>query len=256
MSVFLVKLPLLIAKLAPFDGRATETLAHIARVIREQGYISTTKRGSGAADMTTSDAANLLIAINASEAPKDAAAAVEHFRALPNFGANWKRVPHLESHAIFGTPTFGKALEKIIDRLPYLIDDLRAFIKADSDEEDQDSDIETLDRDFLRLLRTKSVGLEIKFLQTTAHLELYTEDLYGDRRTELSVPFVDWFMDPTRAYKRDWADRDIAVSIGLPTLMAVWFALHPDETIGGISESSLQWMRNLKGERSPIVARR
>ncbi|GJE46948.1 hypothetical protein AEGHOMDF_6157 [Methylobacterium soli] len=54
----------------------------IARHLREAGLISQGGRGRGGAQMSTADAANLLIGVNASTSAKDAVAAVYHYREL------------------------------------------------------------------------------------------------------------------------------------------------------------------------------
>ena len=46
----MAKLPALVDALAAADYRSRATIDQIARVVREAGYIPTTKRGSGAAD--------------------------------------------------------------------------------------------------------------------------------------------------------------------------------------------------------------
>src|SRR5215213_6306434 len=58
------------------------TIDHIARVIREADYIPTTKRGSGAAEMTAQEAVNLLLAANGADTPSDGPAAIDRFRSL------------------------------------------------------------------------------------------------------------------------------------------------------------------------------
>lgn len=59
----------------------------IARSVREAGLIATTKRGSGAAEMTATDAVNLIIGANAVQSPRLAAMAVEQYR-------TFKQSPH------------------------------------------------------------------------------------------------------------------------------------------------------------------
>jgi hypothetical protein len=75
----MARLPTLVRCLAECDGREVATVDHWARTVREHGYIETTKRGAGASNVTTSDAAKLLIALNC------APTAAEACRSLPSF---------------------------------------------------------------------------------------------------------------------------------------------------------------------------
>lgn len=75
-------LPNLIDVIAKIDGRDHATLDHMARLIRDAGFIAKGKRGRGAIDMTARDAANLLLGLNGAEAPGDAPAAVSRLRML------------------------------------------------------------------------------------------------------------------------------------------------------------------------------
>ena len=78
----MARLPALVADLAAHDRRGQPTVEVIARTIRERGLISTTKRGRGAADMTTEDAAALLVALCVSESPASAPDTTSRFLAL------------------------------------------------------------------------------------------------------------------------------------------------------------------------------
>ena len=78
----MARLPAFVADLAAHDRRGRPTVEVIARTIRERGLISTTKRGRGAADMTTEDAAALLIALCVSESPASAPEITSRFLAL------------------------------------------------------------------------------------------------------------------------------------------------------------------------------
>lgn len=115
------KLPALVSALAKCDGRPRQTLDHIARVIREAGYIATTKRGSGAAEMTGRDAANLILGINGADIPREAPIAIDRFRSLTLEYA-WAfpdLVRPLDTFKqISSSKNFGEALERLIDGMP------------------------------------------------------------------------------------------------------------------------------------------
>lgn len=92
----MARLPALVDALAAADGRPRGAIDHVARAVREAGFIQTTKRGRGAAEMTAEDAAALLIALYGARDPASAAEAVQAFAALPRVRPTdrvWKDLP-------------------------------------------------------------------------------------------------------------------------------------------------------------------
>lgn len=130
----MAKLPKLIEALAEVDERPRSTLEYIARTVREGGELPTTKRGSGAAEMTLRDAANFLIGASVAEAsPKDAPKLVRLYRALsvqaytqPAEDGEMKRVA---TH-ISKSKTFGDALERLIEASPVILSIFFDFVDA------------------------------------------------------------------------------------------------------------------------------
>lgn len=78
----MAKLSELVKAAAKSLGRPENSVTQTARHLREAGLIRTGGRGPGGAEMTASDAANLLIGILASEEIKDSPATVLAFRQL------------------------------------------------------------------------------------------------------------------------------------------------------------------------------
>lgn len=78
----MARLPALIDALARNDRRGQATIAHIARQVRDNGLITSTKRGAGASVMTFADAATLLLATCGDSSPQGAVAAVHNLRSL------------------------------------------------------------------------------------------------------------------------------------------------------------------------------
>ena len=224
-----------------------ETLAHVARVIRERGLMTTTKRGVGAAEMTIRDVTNLLIALNGAQVPKDAPDAVEHYRSFSRSYPPQQRpgYPELEYQA-FNASTFGDALEKLIAAVPILVEAVRnrhnQFYMNERGGDYADTDA----KDFLLALRSADCGVEISFNKAYATIALYDKDESDDRRNYILSSFVLNRKHSRSSYQRQWADREVTVSVGLLTLMAVWFALHPNEPIGTISETSHEWTTNVR----------
>jgi hypothetical protein len=242
----MAKLPTLIAKLAPLDGRSMETVAHVARVIRERGLMTTTKRGVGAAEMTVRDAANLLIALNGAQVPKDAPDAVEHYRSFSRVSrhASQPEYPEL-MHQAFNASTFGDALEKLIETVPLIVEAVRGRHNQFYSEQKWDYD-DTDAQDFLLALRSADCGVEVSFKKTYATIAVYDKDEFDDRQNYILSSFVLNRKRSRSSYQQQWADRAVIVNVGLLTLMALWFALHPNEQIGTISESSHAWTINVR----------
>lgn len=112
----MAKLPQLVSAIADNDERPKEALEWIARVIREGGELPTTKRGSGASDMSFVEAAKLLIGASVAEAqPKAAASMVPRYWSL--IGQNYSPNP-IESGVLAkvdAAPNFGSALAALIE---------------------------------------------------------------------------------------------------------------------------------------------
>jgi hypothetical protein len=90
----------LVEIIAHAEGIDRERVAAIARAVREAGLIATHGRGPSAAQMSETDAANLLIAVNGAETARAAPQAVRRFRALRTNHKNQRE--------------FGSVLEEII----------------------------------------------------------------------------------------------------------------------------------------------
>lgn len=124
----MAKLPALVNALTEVDERERPTLDHFARVIREAGLIPTTKRGSGAADMTTREATNMLIAVNTADSPKLAPVAVTHYRSLKGMNYGPVRKPEGIFGRINDASNFGEALEVLIEGAPEIQTSFSEFI--------------------------------------------------------------------------------------------------------------------------------
>lgn len=100
----------LVEAIAEAEGMDSATVALMARYAREAGFIQKKGRGPSAAQMGVTDAANLLIAVNASRAARDAAVVIPLYRNL--ITVEYVRTPEKEvpKHHVF----FGDVLEMII----------------------------------------------------------------------------------------------------------------------------------------------
>lgn len=106
----------LVRVVAETSGLDESSVKLIARYLREAGLIGQQSTGGGAARMTASDAASLLIAVNGSTAAKDAAHSVAEFWHLP-LQTTFHDEPtddlkYVEREVI--ADTFGDVLERVI----------------------------------------------------------------------------------------------------------------------------------------------
>jgi hypothetical protein len=238
----MAKLPALISALAQVDGRERKAIDHIGRTIRERGYITTGKRGHGAAEMTTSEVVNLIIALNGADTPKDAPLAIDRFRSLRQAfqGSRYdmrKRVDAYESYPrpiqdVMDSSTFGEALEVLVDGIPELVASLyRYMVEAYTDLEP-----EKFERVFSYFLRLRLFGLSITFQRYQAKIELYRM-VKDSRHVDFEAEFIqDEDRLETGFYGQGEADRHVVVNIGTATLIAAWQVLHPGETLHGVAD--------------------
>lgn len=104
----------LVKAIADVEGIDEVQVGWVARHLREAGHITQAGRGRGAAHMSSSDAANLLIGVNAASGAKNAAEAVSLYRNLLCGKANLLRKTQL-SDAFATGQLFGSSLEKLLE---------------------------------------------------------------------------------------------------------------------------------------------
>jgi hypothetical protein len=93
----------LVDTIAAVEGLDRSAVNLIARYVREAGLITTGGRGTSAATMGLTDAANLLIGVNATATAADAPKTVTTYRKLESHG------PKAKAH-----PTLGEAIEQLV----------------------------------------------------------------------------------------------------------------------------------------------
>lgn len=104
----------LVKAIADVEGIDEVQVGWVARHLREAGHITQAGRGRGAAHMSNSDAANLLIGVNAATGAKNAAEAVGLYRSLPCGRANLLKKTKLSDAFKIGQD-FGRSLEKLLE---------------------------------------------------------------------------------------------------------------------------------------------
>lgn len=125
----MARLPALIDDLAAHDVRDRTTIEVMARMIREAGFVQTTGRGRGAAEMTAADAAALLIGVCTAEVPRDAADAVRNFTNLEMIIKDDAVVPLANVPPLISDLTAAKNLGAAISALVSRADDLTLLLR-------------------------------------------------------------------------------------------------------------------------------
>lgn len=232
----MARLPAMVTALARIDGRDRGTVDNLIRYIRERGYIPTGKRGHGAAEMTTREVVNGLLALNGADGPKDAPVAIDRFRSLRNWFAGTTKDFRARDEgydsfpkaiqAVMDSGTFGEALEALIDEMPSLVASLKQYT---TDAYTQFTP-EQVQRAFPGFLTLHVLGVDVILQRYAATIELYVT-VGSERRVEFQAKFIqddDRFMDGFYG-NASATDRRVSVTIGTPTLIAAWQVLHPHE---------------------------
>ncbi len=234
----MAKLPALVTALAAVDGRERTSVDHVARTIRERGYITTGKRGGGAAEMAARDAANLLIALNGADTPKGAGLAIDRFRSLrfwfpgtaSELAARNDTYPDLPKplQHVMNSRFFGEALDALIEGVPDLAASFHQLACVT-----YEKDADYIDKHLAGIIRLGKFGLEVVFDRFAAFIEMF--GLNGsERRVLFEAAYV---QETDRAqsgfYGEPWPDRKVRVTIGFLTLYSLWQALNPDYALPG-----------------------
>jgi len=106
----------LVRSVAEAEGISEMTVTGVGQYLRDSGFISKHGRGRAAAQMSTTDAANLLIGVNASNFAKDAVEAVKVFRELYIRPSTIKyEGAGILNEITAGEIQFGRAIEIVIE---------------------------------------------------------------------------------------------------------------------------------------------
>jgi hypothetical protein len=110
MERYMATLTELIDTIADVEGLDRSAVGLIARYVREAGLIATRGRGNSAARMSLTDAANLLIGVNATTTATEAAETVSAYREFESYEFFTKGDPR--APVKYGT--LGEAIEQLI----------------------------------------------------------------------------------------------------------------------------------------------
>jgi hypothetical protein len=222
----MARLPQLIDAVSKTSGRDRASVHHWARAIREAGFITTTKRGVGASNMTTRDAANLLIGLFGADTPRDAAKAVQEFRSLQVFA------PQAESGDFFdvyerlkNAPDFGTAIEELIDGILGITGSFSAYV---------DLAFPTLNEEVRKIFafgELAKIRLEVKLARWPAHasIRVLRED---ENFKEVEAYRFDFIQSQrligTDFYTQspDGCDTKTTITFGLKTVLGASLAVH------------------------------
>lgn len=233
-------LPKLVTALAEVDGRERKTVEHIARVIREAGFIPTGKRGGGAPKMDCRSAANLIIGLHGADAPMDAPAVINIFRTLtpgPCYLADGMS-PYFNK--IGRTRTFGQALELLIEDAPKLLAKLDEIIAQTFEGPHQHKSVL---RDLVRG-RRHAVIFEIRLSRFAVVIRcMAAESTLGEWGFYAEPDTV----PPEMEIKWN-CDRRVTSSFSIATLLEVWCCLQGLE-LEAIASPPLSLMPSKPSER-------
>ena len=227
----MARLPQLVSALTRVDGRKMGTIEHGSRMLREAGLLVSGKRGVGAPEMGFTDAANLLIAVNATDNLSDGPTATELILALvPTGGVKEDQLfplPDIERQ-----PTFGDALSWVIAGVPYLLQAIDRAIAGRYCEPYTDEQRRMLQHQ--ARLGMGPANFIVSFERTHARLRIEWTD---------ASPMVDWerryylpeegFDDAAKLMR---GDRRVYVEVGLPTLIALYECIS-GETVNQLEEA-------------------
>ncbi len=252
----MAKLPAMVTAMSQVDGRERKTIDHITRTIREAGYITTGKRGSGAAEMTVPEVVNLIIAMNAAESAREAPIEIDRYRSLrqiAEIGKGQRGSNQLQRYEeypqaikdVMDVHTFGEALETLVEGVPSLVQ----WSMARCEEDFPGAEFVV---GFALALRARLFGIDVVFQRYTPKIQLF-RDVGDDRIVEFEANFV---ADDERAEKgfygtiqeRFLVDRQVSVKIGIVTLLSAWNVLHPSVEIEGVPEVALKMNQLLSGD--------
>ena len=221
----MAKLPALVSAIAEVDGRERKAIDHVARVIREAGYIPTAGRGGAAANMSPREAANLLIALNGADTPGEAGVAIDRYRSLEQAWSHADdRAAHIEAvNKIVNASTFGQALEDLIEATPSLVLSLHQYWRDAYNVSDPDQEL------FWTAFGMDMFGLDLTLKRYSAEFELFT--MNGDeRRVQFEAVFIrDNNKQSAGFYGASKGDRRVSITIGVPTFYAAWRGVHAED---------------------------
>lgn len=241
----------LVSAIAEVEGLPEESVNLIARYTREAGFLSQGARGRNAPRATVSDAANLLIAVNASGCVvKEAPQAVELYRdlvchaphgsrAATRHGVEYGQIEPDELRFLdrHGAATFGEMLESIIDRFvggelhSFMMGQTVAYLhgpfyeKAAADLGDDPKALaERVIEASKSFLNLETVAFKIEFFRPLPHAKIIVDrSVGGDRELIAGASFI-VNTDDMMAGKFNsipGGDRREVTTIGYKTLMKV-----------------------------------
>jgi hypothetical protein len=199
--------------IAEVEGMDSATVRLIARNLREAGLITTRGRGPSAAQMTLADAANLLIAVNASDAVRKAVQTVRTYRRLEEYTAPLPKRPL----------TLGFALEQLLQAIPNKALPVRYGIGlvpaqvAEAFSKEQINTLVEFDRPF------PAVSIAIYTMEWHGPTDDLKEQI-RQRDERISFRFIPAHFHPPSPKSpplKNYGDRADTTTIGYPTIRAV-----------------------------------
>lgn len=215
----MARLPAFVDALARTDReRDRSTIDNIARAVREEGLLPTVSSGRGAAKLTAANAADLLIAVHAVVPRAKAAQATRQIRSLRRMAAS-SGGEHGFYKALGEAETFGDALVILIEQAPAIFNSFVDWVDdayANHPEEDRHLFLPQL-----RVRFTNRLTADVSFVFNRGVQRAIEAGTQVDFKTSYTID-ID---QPRDFYERIKTDRQVTVSVGLPTIMSLHEAL-------------------------------
>lgn len=211
-------LPTLVRELAKVDGRPLKTIDHVARLVREAGFMPTGRPGRGAAQMDETAAANLIIGLNGCDAPRNAVKVIPIYRSLKSTGV-------ARGDALFGflndieaAEGFGEGLDIAIGAVPCLLRTVNEYILDAWKLEPGTEQAQILMRQFC--IGEGPAGFEVRLSRYFAEMALMVTDASGAAETVWQARFYNMSENIKQPADETGIGRSVAVTLRFPMLLA------------------------------------
>lgn len=229
----MARLPEVVFHYAQKDRRPKEKIQHIAKMAREAGHLSTTKRGRGASEMTEHDVVNLIFAANGcGVSHKDDVEAVPVFRALRPWGHWHDKERDTPLRYVAQGETFGQALEILIADSPRLRELLSSFVASKDPNLDADVHKSLLEN-------CAEVGIEVSIERYAGaiklwhakpgHLQIGESSREVEDELHFSLSNSDFSIEQISALTAPYRHRKNRATIDFWTFYAMHVALLPNK---------------------------
>jgi hypothetical protein len=208
----------LVRAVAKAEGIDEDTVALFARRAREGGFISQKGRGRSAAQMSVSDAANLIIGVNGSVSAPDVGVEIARYRALRTTAFGMRRVERSPLRTVTNDLSFGSAIEGLLALChPAALPSLEISLDREVGKQDR---AKALAKN-IQLPRTR-IEIEFRRPATRAQIKIVRPAFYQNRLYESTIHDVEFEAEGDDvAGLHDRRDTVVITDVTLRTVAAV-----------------------------------